>query len=141
MVQGVFASRQAHKVGPHTVTAITSVLDARPIEAQGYRTCQNILALGTGDNKALLEHACRHLVDADSPRAVSYTAVKQRLAALRAQAAARPTTTDPPPPTPRIDPAPGPRDTRGAHLAGPESFSLDALLGKTDPIHDEGGQK
>ncbi|WNI13207.1 IS21 family transposase [Corynebacterium sp. Z-1] len=133
--------RQAHKVGPHTVAAITSVLDARPIEAQGYRTCLNILALGKGDNKALLEQACRQLVDADSPRAVSYTAVKQRLAALRAQVHARPTTTDaPPPPAPRIDPAPGSRDTRGAHLAGPEHFSLDALLGKTDPAHDEGGQ-
>ena len=101
----------------------------------------NILALGKGDNKALLEQACRQLVDADSPRAVSYTAVKQRLAALRAQVHARPTTTDaPPPPAPRIDPAPGSRDTRGAHLAGPEHFSLDALLGKTDPAHDEGGQ-
>lgn len=130
--------RQAHKIGPATVAVITSVLDARPIEAQGYRTCQNILALAKGDNKPLLESACQQLVDADAPRAVSYTAVKQRLAAVRAQAHARPTTTDSPSSGRPVDLAPTSRDTRGAHLAGPESFSLDALLGRGNTGKREG---
>jgi hypothetical protein len=75
--------RQAHKVSPNTVTAICNVLDRQRIEAQGYRSCQNILALARGDNKALLERACGQLIDETSPRAISYTAVKQHLAALR----------------------------------------------------------
>lgn len=127
--------RQAHKIGPATVTVITSVLDAHPIEAQGYRTCQNILALATGDKKPLLDSACRQLVDEKGPRAVSYTAVKQRLAAVRAQHYARPTTTTAGSASSApgaVDAAPTSRDTRGAHLAGPESFSLDALLGRNN---------
>ena len=51
-------------------------------EAQGYRSCQNILALGKSD-KQLLERACGQLVSEQTRRAISYTAVKQRLAALR----------------------------------------------------------
>ena len=74
--------RQAHKVGPNTVTAICNVLDRQRIEAQGYRSCQNILALAKGDNKALLERACGQLIDDTSPRAISYTAVKQHLGNL-----------------------------------------------------------
>lgn len=123
--------RQAHKIGPHTVAAISEVLDRQRIEAQGYRSCQNILAMARGDNKMLLERACGQLVSETSRRAISYTAVKQRLAALRAQAAARPTTTAAPPATTtRLAPPPGRRDTTGAHLAGPEQFSLAALTGR-----------
>ena len=122
--------RQAHKVGPNTVTAICNVLDRQHIEAQGYRSCQNILALAKGDNKALLERACGQLIDDTSPRAISYTAVKQHLAALRTQAAARPTTTAAPSARP-VDPPPGRRDTTGAHLAGADQFSLAALTGNS----------
>ena len=123
--------RQAHKIGPNTVAAISEVLDRQRIEAQGYRSCQNILALARGDNKQLLERACGQLVSETARRAISYTAVKQRLAALRAQAAARPTTTEAPPATTaRVEPPPGRRDTTGAHLAGPEQFSLAALTGR-----------
>ena len=123
--------RQAHKIGPNTVAAISEVLDRQRIEAQGYRSCQNILALGRGENKMLLERACGQLVSETARRAISYTAVKQRLAALRAQAAARPTTTEAPPATTaRVEPPAGRRDTSGAHLAGPEQFSLAALTGR-----------
>lgn len=138
--------RQAHKVGPNTVAAISDLLDRQRIEAQGYRSCQNILGLGKGDNKQLLEHACGQLTEENARRAISYTAVKQRLAALRAQAAARPTTTAAPPPTfatPVAAPA-GRRDTSGAHLAGPEQFSIAALTGHSDPgtgSADEGGEQ
>ncbi|MGW3485653.1 IS21 family transposase [Rhodococcus indonesiensis] len=123
--------RQAHKIGPNTVATISDLLDRQRIEAQGYRSCQNILALARGDNKMLLERACGQLVSETSRRAISYTAVKQHLAALRSQAAARPTTTAPPPTTTAaVGPPPGRRDTRGAHLAGPEQFSLTALTGR-----------
>lgn len=124
--------RQAHKIGPNTVATISDVLNRQRIEAQGYRSCQNILGLGKGDNKQLLEHACQQLISQTSRRAISYTAVKQHLAALRSQAAARPTTTPAPRPTTAAGPPPERRDTRGAHLAGPEQFSLAALTGQQD---------
>ena len=110
-------------------------------EAQGYRSCQNILALGKSD-KQLLERACGQLVSEQTRRAISYTAVKQRLAALRAQAAARPTTAAEPATAASVAPPAGQRDTTGAHLAGPEQFSLSALTGATGAdLTDEGGAK
>ncbi|MDM7489839.1 IS21 family transposase [Rhodococcus sp. CSLK01-03] len=130
--------RQAHKVGPHTVAAIGDLLDRQRIEAQGYRSCQNILALGKSD-KQLLERACGQLVSEQTRRAISYTAVKQRLAALRAQAAARPTTTAASATATSAVPPEGRRDTTGAHLAGPEQFSLSALTGAD--VTDEGEAK
>ncbi|MDO2378385.1 IS21 family transposase [Rhodococcus electrodiphilus] len=134
--------RQAHKIGPNTVAAISDLLDRQRIEAQGYRSCQNILALGKGDNKQLLEQACGQLTAENAKRAISYTAVKQRLAALRAKTMARPTTTESaaPPPAASLEPPTGRRDTTGAHLAGPEQFSLAALTGATGDS-DEGGQQ
>ncbi|MDT0223893.1 MULTISPECIES: IS21 family transposase [Mycobacteriales] len=134
--------RQAHKIGPNTVAAISEVLDRQRIEAQGYRSCQNILALARGDNKMLLERACGQLVSETARRAISYTAVKQQLAALRAQAAARPTTTAAPPATTtRLAPPPGQRDTTRAHLAGPEQFSLAALTGRPSTSAGTSGQE
>lgn len=135
--------RQAHKVGPNTVAAISDLLDRQRIEAQGYRSCQNILALARGDNKQLLERACGQLISETSRRAISYTAVKQHLAALRAQDAARPTTTTTPPAlvTTAVERPPGRRDTRGAHLAGPEQFSLAALRASdAEGTSEQGGQ-
>lgn len=135
--------RQAHKVGPNTVAAISDLLDRQRIEAQGYRSCQNILALARGDNKQLLERACGQLISETSRRAISYTAVKQHLAALRAQDAARPTTTTTPPSlvTTAVERPPGRRDTRGAHLAGPEQFSLAALRASdAEGTSEQGGQ-
>lgn len=134
--------RQAHKVGPSTVAVITSVLNSRKIEAQSYRTCQNILGLGTGDNKLLLERTCAQLMDNTDQRAVSYTAVKQRMAALRAQAAGRPTTTPGATQQPEswaVDRRVA-RDTASAHLDGVDAFSLTELLGAQPPVSstDEG---
>ncbi len=76
--------RQAAKVGPGTVTALTRLLDGKVIEAQGYRSCMNILELGKRGSRVLLEQACRGLVDEDPHRQITYTAVKNRLTALRA---------------------------------------------------------
>ncbi|MGM7672212.1 IS21 family transposase [Microbacterium sp. A93] len=121
--------RQAAKVGPGTVAALTGLLDAKAIEAQGYRSCMNILSLGKNENRLLLEQACRLLVEENETRPVSYTAIKHRITALRAQRDSRPTTTAGPPQH-RTAPAPA-RDTRSAHLDGIEQFSLAALTGTT----------
>ena len=134
--------RQAHKIGPHTVDIITSVLDRQRIEAQGYRTCQNILGLAKGgSSKTLLERACQQLLAEPPGRPISYSAVKQRMAALRAQAAARPTTPAGDRSRPSFDPVPDRRDTTGAHLAGPDRFSLNSLLQPTTAEQHEKGQR
>lgn len=149
---GAYFVRQAHKIGPATVEAITRVLHRQRIEAQGYRTCQNILNLAKGstEKKRLLEQACQELIAQQTGRLISYTSVKQHLAALRAQAADRPTTGATKPSGQRTSTpmGTGPRDTRGAHLAGPDRFSLDALLQhrhdpeqQHDGIDQDGGQR
>ena len=131
--------RQAAKVGPHTAEALARLLDRKKIEAQGYRACMNILGLGKGNNRRLLERACAELCAQDERTPISYTAIKNRMAALRATHAGRPATTGPgaglPPPAP--GPAPGNRDTSGAHLGGISQFSLDALA--TDRTPDAKG--
>jgi transposase len=127
--------RQAAKVGPATVAALTRLLDGKAIEAQGYRSCMNILDLGkrADNNRVLLEAACRDLVADDPHRPVSYNSVKHRMSVLRAEADQRPTTS-----TGGGDRGGGPlrpqgagpttgRDTTRAHLAGAKAFSLDAL--------------
>lgn len=123
--------RQAGKIGPGTVDALTRLLDRRVIEAQGFRSCMNILELGRGENRPLLEAACRQLCDEDDLRPISYTAVKHRLTALRQNRAARPTTTGHAVGVTTAARPPGDRDTSRAHLAGVEQFRLDALTGTT----------
>ena len=122
--------RQASKVGPGTVAALTRLLDGKVIEAQGYRSCMNILDLGKRGDRVLLEQACRQLIDEDPYRQISYTAVKHRITALRAGLDARPTVSDDIPggvvASPTVG-APGRRDTSRAHLAGAGAFRLDAL--------------
>ncbi|MGO1326306.1 MAG: Mu transposase domain-containing protein, partial [Brevibacterium aurantiacum] len=115
--------RQATKVGPHTVDALTRLLDAKKIEAQGFRSCMNILALGKRGNRALLEAACT-TITSDQARPISYTAIKHQITAIRAQAKQRPSAApdEPAAPTPA-----GPRDTRRAHLTGIDQFRLDTL--------------
>ena len=126
--------RQAAKVGPSTGTALERLLNSRTIEAQGFRSCMNILDLGKRAGRPLLEQACRRVV-ADEYRQVSYTAVKHALAAVRAEHDARPTSTataegfSPVSSTPPVKPSH--RDTSRAHLSGPGAFSLDALTGRT----------
>ena len=123
--------RQAGKVGPATVTALEQLLDEQKIEAQGFRSCMNILDLGKRGNRALLEQACRQLTDTDADRRITYTAVKNHITALRAQQDQRPATD---PAGGRPEPGSPPqrsaaRDTSRAYLAGASSFSLDALTG------------
>ena len=125
--------RQAAKVGPGTVAAIERLLDGKAIEAQGYRSCMNILDLGkrASTNRVLLEQACRGLLEEDPNRPVTYTSVKHRMSVLRADSNQRPTTNSSggeTMPTPRPDGAGAAgRDTSRAHLAGAKAFSLDAL--------------
>ncbi|RAX48479.1 IS21 family transposase [Arthrobacter sp. AQ5-05] len=120
--------RQAAKVGPHTVQAFTRLLDRMKIEAQGYRSCMNILGLGKGNNRRLLEQACGELCGQDERIQISYTALKNRMAALRAAHAERPAadggqrSAGMP-----AAPPPGHRDTSKAHLGGIAEFSLEAL--------------
>lgn len=128
--------RQAAKVGPGTVTALTRLLDGKVIEAQGYRSCMNILDLGKRGSRVLLEQACQGLVEQDPHRQITYTAVKNRITALRAGLDARPTVGSDENISGVIGlpvvGAPGRRDTSRAHLAGAGAFSLDALRSTGD---------
>jgi transposase len=131
--------RQGAKVGPGCVSALTRLLDSRVIEAQGFRSCMNILDLGKRGNRHLLEAACQQLV-ADPHRQISYTAVKHRLTALRAEDNERPTTggSD----IHAIAPAagagrPASRDTSRAHLAGAGAFSLESLTGSEATLEQD----
>jgi len=126
--------RQGAKAGPATTAALTRLLDAKKIEAQGFRSCMNILDLGKRAGRQILEAACARLV-ADEYRQISYTAVKHAMAAERAERDARPTTATAGAAAPtggRVQD----RDTSGAHLAGPSAFTLEAILGNTA---DQGG--
>ena len=121
--------RQGAKIGPATVKALGNLLDAKPIEAQGYRGCRNILDLGkTVDNAVLLERACHELTTPTSPRAISYTAVKNRMAAIRAADDQRPAVSSATTSRPQIGSEPAIRDTAGARLAGIDAFDLEHLL-------------
>lgn len=121
--------RQAAKVGPATVTALTRLLDGKKIEAQGFRSCMNILDLGKRGSRQQLEQACKALTDYDAYRQISYTAVKNALSVVRTEQTQRPQTTG----TTRLDSTdlrrPADRDTSGAHLAGSKAFSLESLTG------------
>lgn len=123
--------RQAAKVGPGTVAALQQLLDAKTIEAQGFRSCMNILDLGKRGNRALLELACCQLTEADDDRPITYTAVKNRITALRAQQDQRPAADPAGRPGEPLSPPDrhASRDTSGAYLAGAGAFSLEALTG------------
>lgn len=122
---------QASRVGPHTRKAIADLLASRPIVAQTYLPARNILAMGKGDNKPILEEACRRLVDESiRRRALSYTAVKNMMAAVRSDQATRPVTAVPAPRTQaRSTPPPQWHGDRGGLLGGGSQFSLEALTG------------
>lgn len=125
-----YFTRQAAKVGPSTVVAIERLLDGRKIEAQGFRSCMNILDLGKSGNRMLLEQACTRLIT-DEYRQITYTAVKHALTAVRAEQDERPRSTPAADRTSTPAPVrPTGRDTSGAYLAGAEAFSLDALTRK-----------
>lgn len=118
---------QASRVGPNTRKAIADLLATRPIIAQAYLPARNILAMSKGDNnKPILE-----LVDDTSRRRViSYTAVKNMMAAVRADQTSRPTATPHAPRTaPRSTPPQHIPHDRGGMLGGIDQFSLEALTG------------
>ena len=124
--------REAGKIGPATRQVISELIEAKAIPAQAYQACRNVLNMGKHTNKPILEEACRRLVATDgSRRAVSYTAVKNMMAAVRKDTSTRPAGTDLPTnrPTPEA-PAPAARDTRGAYLGGAAQFSLHNLTKK-----------
>ncbi|XBH23120.1 IS21 family transposase [Jonesiaceae bacterium BS-20] len=125
--------RQAAKCGPATVTALCMLLDGKKIEAQGFRSCMNILDLGKRGSRPQLEQACKDLIQGGVPRQISYTAVKNALSVVKAEQNQRPQTTGTASRTTRAGSVdlrlPTNRDTSGAHLAGPQAFSLEALTG------------
>ena len=125
--------RQVAKVGPGCVAVLERVLNQKTIEAQGFRSCMNILDLGKRSGRQLLEQACRQLTEQDQHRQVSYTSVKHTIAAIKAEENGRPGTLSSPPQRRPVSMTAGPvvhRDTSRAHLSGPEAFSLQALTGK-----------
>lgn len=125
---------QAARVGPNTRKAIAALLAAKPIVAQAYLPARNILGMGKGDNKIILEQACHRLVgDENKPQAVSYTAVKNMMAAVRSDLNARPSTSTNVASRPRGQAqAPHHRPSDRGLLGGAEQFSLDVLMGKED---------
>ena len=125
--------REASRIGPATKEVIAELIAQKTIPAQAYQSCRNVLTMGKRD-KLVLEEACRRLIDANGARrAVSYTAVKNMMAAVRKDQATRPTGTTTPArdttPVQSTTPAPA-RDTRGAYLGGVAQFSLENLTKK-----------
>ena len=78
--------RRAGEIGPEAKRLIGSVLDARPIEAQGYVPCSNIPSLSKRGRAAELEAACAR-INASGGTA-TYTRVKNTMSAIRAEAPA-----------------------------------------------------
>ena len=137
--QGLWTSdyflREAQKIGPATRAVIEEMITAKAIPAQAYQSCRNVLSMGKHANKPVLEEACKRLLSCDGTRrAVSYTAVKNMMAAVRKEAATRPHGFDQPAPATPAHPAHAPaaatRDTSGAYLGGAAQFSLDNLIKK-----------
>lgn len=129
--------REAAKIGPATGQVIDELIESKPIPAQAYQSCRNVLNMGKHANKITLEKACQRLVDTTGKRrAVTYTAVKTMMAIVRKEAATRPTGPVPPaatfttPQAATDTPQPSPRDTTGAFLGGAAQFSLDNLTKK-----------
>ncbi len=94
--------RRAGEVGPEAKRLIGAVLDARPIEAQGYVACSNILSLSGRGRAADLEAACARINGMGGT--ATYTRVKNTMSALRGEAACGPS------PSPAASPADPPRD-------------------------------
>ena len=88
--------------------------------------------MGKHGNKPILEEACQRLMANDgSRRAVSYTAVKNMMAAIRKEHATRPRGLDQAPrSTTTAQPVAADRDTTGAFLGGADQFSIENLTKK-----------
>lgn len=126
---------QASRVGPCTHAAIDALLSTKPIIAQAYLPARNILGMGKGDSKVILEEACRRLIgQGKTPRAITYTAVKNMMAAVRADLKSRPGVVDDARVPKRGDSSAHIPLQRGGLLGGSGQFSLDALMGKDDDV-------
>ena len=124
---------QASRVGPNTRQAIETLLASRPITAQAFQPARNIIAMGKSpENRQILEQACARLLGqtGGAPKAISYTAVKHTMAALRHEQSTRPTQ----PPKQRKSGAhdnrraPKARSQTHGMLGGREQFSLSELM-------------
>ena len=76
----------ADRVGPSTGACIRRLLDSRAVVEQAYVPCRNILGLSKSRSPELLERACARF--AEGPAGPSYTALKDTIAAIRAEDAA-----------------------------------------------------
>lgn len=75
--------RRAGEIGPATKRLIQTVLDAHPIEAQGYVTCSNILSLSKQGRARELERASARIDELGG--IATYTRVKNTMLALRSE--------------------------------------------------------
>ena len=73
----------ADRVGPATGECIRRVLGSRPVVEQAFVPCRNILGLSKSRSPELLERACARY--AAGPAVPSYTALKDTIAAIRAE--------------------------------------------------------
>lgn len=73
----------ADRVGPATGECVRRVLDSRPVVEQAFVACRNILGLSRSRSPELLERACARF--AAGPAVPSYTALKDTIAAIRAE--------------------------------------------------------
>lgn len=92
--------RRAGEVGPEARRLIGAVLDARPVEAQGYVARSNIPSLSGRGRAADLEAACAGINGMGG--AATHTRAKNAMSALRGEAARGP--------SPAASPADPPRD-------------------------------
>ena len=126
---------RSQQTGPATRKVIEELIAAKAIPAQAYQSCRNVLSMGKHGNKPILEEACQRLMANDgSRRAVSYTAVKNMMTAVRKEHATRPRGFDQPPRSTTTNqparPVAADRDTTGAFLGGADQFSMDNLAKK-----------
>ena len=75
--------RRAGEIGPETRRLIAAVLDAHPVEAQGYVPCPDILSLSKRGRAAGLAAACAR-INASGGTAIC-TRVKNTMSAIRAE--------------------------------------------------------
>lgn len=76
----------ADRVGPSTGACVRRLLDSRAVVEQAFVPCRNILGLSKSRSPELLERACARF--AEGPAVPSYTAIKDTIAAIRAEDAA-----------------------------------------------------
>ena len=82
-----YFERWADRIGPATGVAIRRIMASKPVVQQSFVPCRNVLGLSKSYAPDLLERACSDVVSG-SPAVPSYTALKNRILAIRAADAA-----------------------------------------------------